>query len=343
MDAIRTYIDNVFKAFPPGEKVDALKRDMLTGMEEKYHALKDAGKSEHEAVGSVIADFGNIDEVAAELGINQNSVESATLEDGISLSNEDARNYIEQTKKSGLWIGLGVWLILAGVAAMTLIGGLVSNGDGAVIIGPAVIANPQEMSGSLGLGIFILFVSIAIAVTLFIIHGMKLSPFEEYQSINLLLDDETRSEFEEERKQFMPKFTAAIAVGVAVIIAAVGGFVLYSTIGQFEDGGVATLMLAVGFSVVLFVRFGLQYGAYDVLLGMGDYKHKTGVTRNAEVERMTSTVAAVYWPLTTAVYLAWSFITGSWNISWVVWPIAGVLFGAFAGGINVWYSTSKKD
>ena len=39
--------------------------------------------------------------------------------------------------------------------------------------------------------------------------------------------------------------------------------------------------------------------------------------------------AAVVWPLATCVYLLWSFISGSWEISWVVWPVVGVLFGGF--------------
>ena len=37
-------------------------------------------------------------------------------------------------------------------------------------------------------------------------------------------------------------------------------------------------------------------------------------------------VAAVYWPVAAAIYLAWSFLGGEWGISWVVWPIAGVLY-----------------
>ena len=30
----------------------------------------------------------------------------------------------------------------------------------------------------------------------------------------------------------------------------------------------------------------------------------------------------------TAGFLAYSFITGDWGRSWIIWPVAGVLFGA---------------
>ena len=49
MDAIKMYLDNVFAAFPQTEQVQALKREMLSSMEEKYLALKQEGRSEHEA------------------------------------------------------------------------------------------------------------------------------------------------------------------------------------------------------------------------------------------------------------------------------------------------------
>ena len=44
--------------------------------------------------------------------------------------------------------------------------------------------------------------------------------------------------------------------------------------------------------------------------------------------QMSETVGTVYWLVATAVYLCWSFMTKDWHISWVVWPIAGILFVA---------------
>ena len=41
-----------------------------------------------------------------------------------------------------------------------------------------------------------------------------------------------------------------------------------------------------------------------------------------------SYIAGIYWTLVTAGYLAWSFWTDGWDRTWIVWPVAGVLFGA---------------
>jgi len=36
----------------------------------------------------------------------------------------------------------------------------------------------------------------------------------------------------------------------------------------------------------------------------------------------------VYWCVITAIYLAYSFTTGRWEDSWIIWPVAGVGFAA---------------
>ena len=37
--------------------------------------------------------------------------------------------------------------------------------------------------------------------------------------------------------------------------------------------------------------------------------------------------AGADWTAVTAIYMIQSFLLGNWGRSWVVWPIAGVLFG----------------
>lgn len=37
------------------------------------------------------------------------------------------------------------------------------------------------------------------------------------------------------------------------------------------------------------------------------------------------TLMTVYWEVVTCVYLGWSFLTGTWGISWMIWIIAGIV------------------
>ena len=324
MDAIETYLNNVFAGFPRTQRVQALKREMLASMEEKYQALKQEGKSEHEAVGSVIANFGSIEEIAAELGIEQHT---AIQDDDMPVSRGEALAYLAQTKKCGLWIGFGVWLILTGVALLILINNL-----------SGVIEGNERTNAA---GVFILFLTIAAAVVIFIVNGMTMSRYEPYNKNNLRLDTQTRAELEQQSARFTPRLTAQIAAGVAVILLAVGTLaLLYQMAGlDNETWPVALLLFVIGFAVLLLITAGMTKSAYDVLLGKGEYKDKV---KNKKSERVIGTVASVYWPLTVAVYLLWSFAGDAWQISWMIWPVAGVLFGALSGGISTWLSTKEK-
>ena len=37
----------------------------------------------------------------------------------------------------------------------------------------------------------------------------------------------------------------------------------------------------------------------------------------------------------TAVYVGYSLWSQAWNISWIIWPVAGILFGAIAGFVSL--------
>lgn len=43
--------------------------------------------------------------------------------------------------------------------------------------------------------------------------------------------------------------------------------------------------------------------------------------------RKLRSIMSIYWSVVTAVYLLWSFLTMHWHITWIIWPIAGVLSG----------------
>jgi len=320
MEAIRTYLDNVFAAFDQTPRMLALKAEMQAGMEEKYHALKLEGKSEHEAVGSVIANFGSIDEIIAELGLTR--YETAP-EDGISVPRDEAFEYVRVVKKAGLWVGGGVWLIIIGVAIMNALNNFTSLYGG---------------------GIFVLLSFIAAAVALFIVNSTRMSQYEDYDESKLRLDPQTRADLEQQAAHFMPRYTAFIAIGVALCILAAGlnGFLIHQvTLGRLiiltNIASASSFLLIVSFAVFMFIYACYQKSSYDVLLGKGEHRYETKM-RNKKADRIIGTVAAIYWPSVTAAFLLWSFVGHSWHISWVIWPVAGILFGAFAGGMGAWYS-----
>jgi len=70
METIKNYLDNILPICQNKGNGTA-KSEIYYNMEEKYNELKKSGKPENEAIGIVISEFGNIDELLEEMGISR--------------------------------------------------------------------------------------------------------------------------------------------------------------------------------------------------------------------------------------------------------------------------------
>ena len=70
METIKNYLETMFMNLPNTPEVRRAKDELGQMMEDKFVELTEAGKTENEAVGTVISEFGNLNEVADALGID---------------------------------------------------------------------------------------------------------------------------------------------------------------------------------------------------------------------------------------------------------------------------------
>ena len=82
---------------------------------------------------------------------------------------------------------------------------------------------------------------------------------------------------------------------------------------------------------------GYIHGSYTKLLQEGDY-----TCEEKSVRRRTAFFPGIYWCLATALYLAVSFRSMSWDTSWIIWPVAGVLYAAVYGILRVIVKADPK-
>ena len=71
METIKSYLETMFANMPDTPEVIRAKSELCGMMEDKYNELISEGKSENEAVGTVISEFGNLDELSETLGLNR--------------------------------------------------------------------------------------------------------------------------------------------------------------------------------------------------------------------------------------------------------------------------------
>jgi len=143
-----------------------------------------------------------------------------------------------------------------------------------------------------------------------------------------------RGMVEERQKAYRDTYTRGNIIGVLLcILSPVPLF--FSMIGDSEalmSMMVASIFPIAAIGVASFILVGVKWASFQKLLQEGEYnKSQKPVTRTQKL------ISSIYWPVALAIYLGWSFVSGAWGISWIVWPIAGVLYGAvmsFCGGID---------
>ncbi|NTV78207.1 MAG: hypothetical protein HGA25_03455 [Clostridiales bacterium] len=321
METIKNYLDNVFSALPKTSEIMKLKENLLTSMEDKYIELKSLGKSENEAIGIVISEFGNIDELVKELNI---PIYSQTAEETLPIVTlQVANDFISAKKISGNLVSIGVFLC---------------------IIAPAVLVFLESMSGASmfknhgfrleALSFIPFIILIAIAVMLFIFSGMRLEQYK-YLEKPFKLDHGIEVVFQKKADQFRPIQTMGIALGVMLCILSPVSLVIFEAFSQdgFLEGiGVSVLLFMVAIAVVLFIQSGITMDAYKQLLQTEDFSPSKKQEKNNKV---VAAVGSIVWPLTVVGYLLWSFLTGDWYITWIVFPIMGILFGGFSSMCNI--------
>ena len=112
MYVIKSYLESMFAQLPNTPEVWRAKDELLQMMEDRYNDLLGEGKSENEAVGSVIAEFGNLNEVAESLGIETFVREQSPQADLPEFTLEEADQMINDRSTTSLLRGLAVLLFI---------------------------------------------------------------------------------------------------------------------------------------------------------------------------------------------------------------------------------------
>lgn len=130
MNQIRVYVDNVFAAIPDSPEAREMKRNILESMEDAYQELREQGKSENEALGQVISQFGSVEEIREALGLEQAMPETEyapAADFSAALSPDLLEEYMLFRQRYSLMIALGVALCVLGVAAFMFMEGLLGE------------------------------------------------------------------------------------------------------------------------------------------------------------------------------------------------------------------------
>ena len=227
---------------------------------------------------------------------------------------EEANDYLSTQRQSARTIALGVLLCVLCPALLILLGGLAEYG-GSISEGVAT-----------AVGMTALFGLVAIGVALFIVTGIRTSRFNVWHVEGFETAYGVSGMVKEKRRAHEHTYTVCLTVGIVLCILAVLPLIVAGAMGVSDRTLTVFLSLMfpiIGIGVYMIVRVGIVRGSFTFLLNETEASEATKQQNKTE-EALTS----VYWCVAIAGYLTWSFLTGDWDKTWIVWPIAGVLFGA---------------
>lgn len=233
---------------------------------------------------------------------------------------EEANRFLDWRRTASVRIALAAFLCILSVIPLLILAG-VSD----------LTALPLSQELACGIGLILLLIIISAAVAVFISCGSKNYPFEFLEKEPFETEYGVTGMVKERQQNYRPTYVKYNIIGTCICV--LSPVPLFAGVFSYQEFLLVVLLAATmvlaGTGVIFFIVAGIRWASFQKLLKEGEY-----AAGEREKNRVKETVSLVYWLSAVAIYLGWSFLADSFKISWVVWPIAGILFAAVMAVCN---------
>lgn len=277
MEVLKNYLETMFAKMPETEDVTRAKQELWSMMEDKYNELIAAGKQENEAIGTVISEFGNLDELSESLGLKKNESEPKPVEFTLNRSNEEASvdysgkrlvgldealAYVSDVTASRFLLGIGVMFCIFAPA-----GPILGSGLGNVFF-------LKLLSGLFeGIGVALLFVLAGVGVGFIVLSSSRTKEWKFLKKKSCCIDYETRDMVKSERDLNGVKKSLMLSLGIVLCCISVVPVVFFGILfnGNFfsEALGPSMIFILTGLGVFFILFSTAKDDAYKKLLSLG--------------------------------------------------------------------------
>ena len=229
-----------------------------------------------------------------------------------SVSMEEASAFLAHNMKASTTISTGVMLCVLSPIVLLILGGLQNSG---------MLKVSEEVAGISGVVVLIMIV--AVAVGMFIITSLRGKDYDFLEDTNIDMEYGVSGMARERRDAYAQTHSRRLVIGIMLCVMAAVPLLILLMMGYSNNSdllpavGVAALLAMVAVGVKLIVLTCIRQDGYDKLLEEGDY---------TRLNKKAGRFDGIYWMVALAVYLGWSFYNMQWQTTWIVWPIAGVLY-----------------
>lgn len=230
----------------------------------------------------------------------------------------EANEYLQWRKQASVGIAAATFLCILSVVPLLILGAVAEYFSFGISDTSAAV-----------IGLCILIVMVAIAVGIFVFCYFHNTSYEFLDKDIFDTEYGVRGMVKEKQKDYKNTYIKFNIIGVCIcIISPVSLFAGAFTENEF----LMVIMLSVtivlaGVGVMLLIIAGVCWASMQKLLNEGEF-----TVQGKKKSKIKESIGKIYWPIVTAAYLGWSFITNNWEITWIIWPVSAVLF---AGAVSI--------
>lgn len=228
---------------------------------------------------------------------------------------EMANDFLDIKKKTAKMIALATFFCVISPVCLIILAGFADETK----------AISENLAA--GIGLIVLFTLIAIAVSIFIITASRARKYDFLETEEISTEYGVEGMVREKKEKYQSKYIRNNIIGTVFCIVSVVPLFIGVAL-DFKDTKmiimVAVLIVMVAIGVDFFVSTGVYMAAMNKILEEDDYSRK-----QKKINKSMGGIETAYWMIITAAYLAYSFITNEWHRSWIIWPVAGVLYPVF--------------
>lgn len=243
------------------------------------------------------------------------------------ISLADAQAYLAWRVKASYRIAFATFLCILSPITMFVLGVLSEMPETGI---------SENFAGAAGL--IVMLVIVAAAVAVFAHCGFKNAPYEFFDKHeDFGLEYGVRGMVVEKKNAYRRKYVRCNIMATCICILAPA--ILF--VGAFSENelwvilSLSLMMITVGIGVFLFIVAGVRQASMEKLLKEGEYADYYDV-RKRKKNRLISVVSTAFWLVATAVFLVWTVIADSYEYSWLVWPVSGMLYAAVISVCNLY-------
>lgn len=233
------------------------------------------------------------------------------------VSIEEANRFLEAKEITAPRVALGSALCILSPIPLFLLGALseMTNENG--------VSRWISENVAAGIGLLTLALIITAAVALFLSCRTYTADFDYLDKEPIETAYGVSGMVQELKLQYRDRYSLNNMIGVCLcILSTVPLFLALWFCNAYPQEdlimciGLCLMLVVISVAVSRFILVGIIWESYQKLLQEGDYSRK---------QKSQSNFNQLYWGLITAVYLLYSFYSGNWHTSWLIWIIASPL------------------